>query len=96
MSSRPTRFATPCGHQHVECTDSRPHEQGKRRRYRCLTCGFKFSTIERVVTLVKGKVSTHDRAREELYQAMKKAPEYQIRFVVDLLNKATPDGDNRR
>lgn len=45
----PTGIACPrCGHKHAKCTDSRPNDAAtkRRRRRECLTCGYRFSTIE--------------------------------------------------
>ena len=35
-----------CEHLRTQCLDSRPYREYRRRRYECLDCGERFSTIE--------------------------------------------------
>lgn len=58
-----------CGNPGSRVTDSRPEEDGIRRRRECLACGRRFSTLERVelagVSVLKkdGRRETFDRAK---------------------------------
>lgn len=42
-----------CGSDNIACRDSRPRAIGRRRRYHCINCGGRFSTMELPVDLEK-------------------------------------------
>ncbi len=58
-----------CGHTNTRVTDSRPDDDGIRRRRECLACGRRFSTLERLelgaVAVIKkdGRREEFDRAK---------------------------------
>jgi transcriptional repressor NrdR len=58
-----------CAHADTKVTDSRPEQDGIRRRRECLACGQRFTTLERVelggVVLLKkdGRRESFDRAK---------------------------------
>ena len=58
-----------CAHAETKVTDSRPEQDGIRRRRECLSCGRRFTTLERVelggVVLLKkdGRREAFDRAK---------------------------------
>jgi transcriptional repressor NrdR len=58
-----------CAHVETKVTDSRPEQDGIRRRRECLSCGRRFTTLERVelggVVLLKkdGRREAFDRAK---------------------------------
>ncbi len=58
-----------CGHTDTRVTDSRPDDDGIRRRRECLACGRRFSTLERVelggIAVLKkdGRREEFDRAK---------------------------------
>ena len=57
-----------CGHTDTRVTDSRPDDDGIRRRRECLACGRRFSTLERL-ELAAVAVVKKDGRREEFDRA---------------------------
>ena len=50
-----------CKHERTHCYDSRKYETYRRRRYECLDCGKRFTTVETEISLPRGhKVSNAD------------------------------------
>jgi transcriptional repressor NrdR len=68
-----------CANPDTRVTDSRPDQDGIRRRRECLACGQRFSTIERVelggVALVKKDGRREDFDRAKIISGVRKACE---------------------
>ncbi|MBI1885094.1 MAG: transcriptional repressor NrdR [Chloroflexi bacterium] len=68
-----------CGHSESKVTDSRAWEGGVRRRRECLSCGRRFTTIERVelggVHVVKKDGRREEFSRDKIIAGVRKACE---------------------
>lgn len=45
-----------CKHTNDKCIDSRRTNEGRRRRYVCIDCGYRYTTVEYVIPLKKNRV----------------------------------------
>ncbi|MEX2158990.1 MAG: transcriptional regulator NrdR [Dehalococcoidia bacterium] len=66
-----------CGFADTKVTDSRDADEGIRRRRECLSCGQRFSTVERLVSssllVVKKDGRREEFSREKLLSGLRKA-----------------------
>lgn len=51
-----------CGSDNIACRDSRPRAIGRRRRYHCMSCAGRFSTMELPVDLDQ-ELARREKAR---------------------------------
>ena len=87
-----------CGESDTKVTDSRPDQDGIRRRRECLACGRRFSTLERVelggVAVVKKDGRREEFDRTKIIAGVRKACEKQpipsgaIEALADEIEKA--------
>lgn len=55
----------------ARCYDSRPTGRMRRRRYQCMACGERFSTIEQVMTLTQGESAAETLQRNASVEAQR-------------------------
>jgi transcriptional repressor NrdR len=87
-----------CGNPEHKVTDSRPDEDGIRRRRECLACGQRFTTLERVelgaVAVIKKDGRREEFDREKIVRGVSKAcekrpiPSGAIEALADEVEKA--------
>ena len=71
-----------CNHKKTKVIDSRKIREGVRRRYKCLSCGERWSTVEVIVDTSKCKngFNSYDALKKEISLT----PE-QIKAIVNLI-----------